>query len=225
MDRNTVASMIDHAILKPQATADDVKKGAEIAARFGIASLIVKPTFVKQAKELLKDTKVKVGCVIGFPHGISTTRCKVEEALDAIRDGADELDMVMNIGEFMSGNFEYVKNDMKQVAEAAHQHGILLKAILEIALLPEEMKAKACRLAEEAGVDYVKTATGFNGGGATLHDVEIMVKTVSPRVKVKAAGGIRTFEQAVEFIQAGCSRLGTSATETILSGGVNTESY
>lgn len=219
MNRKELASRIDHAVLKPESTIRDVEEACRMAKKYGIASVIVKPSFVEVAQQHLKESGVMVGTVIGFPNGAQTTRAKVEEAREAVEKGIPELDMVMNVGRLLSGDFEYVREDIRRVAETAHAGNALLKVIIETGLLNREMKEMACRLVDEAGADYVKTATGFNGGGATLEDVRLMKESVSPRVKVKAAGGIRNFEQAVAFIQAGCSRLGTSATEAILGDG------
>ncbi|MCX7748629.1 MAG: deoxyribose-phosphate aldolase [Clostridia bacterium] len=218
MEKKTIASMIDHAVLKPEASDKDLKRECEIAARYKVASVCVKPSHVTLAGECLKGTGVKVSTVIGFPHGSATTFCKAAEARESIQNGAEELDMVINIGKLLSGDFDYVRQDIKEVVDIAHEKGALLKVIIETSLLSDEMKVTACKLAEEAGADYVKTSTGFNGGGATLEDVLLMRKSVSDKVKVKASGGIKNFDQAAAFIDAGCLRLGTSATEQILSG-------
>ncbi|MFZ5988686.1 MAG: deoxyribose-phosphate aldolase [Bacillota bacterium] len=216
MDRKTVASMIDHAVLKPDSTDNDLKKELSLAVKYGVATVCVKPSHVALAYELLKDSSVGVSTVIGFPHGSATTSCKVQEAREAVENGARELDMVINIGKLLSGDYDYVKNDIMQVANAAHDKNVLLKVIIETALLKDEYKVIACRLSEEAGADFVKTSTGFNGRGASLEDIELMRGAVSPGVKIKASGGIKTFEQAVQFINAGCLRLGTSATAAIV---------
>jgi deoxyribose-phosphate aldolase len=217
LNREEVASRIDHAVLKPEATVDDVEAACRLAVEYKIASVIVKPSFVEQAKEFLKGSGVMVGTVVGFPHGSQTTRVKVAEAKELLELGVPELDMVMNIGKLLSGDLDYVREDIQQVAEAAHATGAVLKVIIESNLLNRQMIVTACKLVEEAGADYVKTSTGFNGGGATLEAVKLMKASVSSKVKVKAAGGIRSFRQAVEYIQAGCSRLGTSGTKAILS--------
>ncbi|MCX7921146.1 MAG: deoxyribose-phosphate aldolase [Clostridia bacterium] len=219
MDKSFIASMIDHAILKPEATDSDLQKECEVAAKYKVATVCVKPSHIKLARKFLKDTGIAVSTVIGFPHGSTTTGCKVAEAIEAIEDGAAELDMVINVGKLLSNDIEYVRNDMKQVADAAHSRGVILKVIIETSLLNDDMKATACILAEEAGADYVKTSTGFNGGGANMKDIAIMRESVSLKVKLKASGGIKNFEQAVTFARAGCSRLGTSSTEQILGDG------
>lgn len=218
MDRKIIAAMIDHAILKPDATDRELGIECKTAAKYNVATVCVKPYHVKMASELLTDSKVNVSTVIGFPHGSTTTRSKVEEAGEAIENGAAELDMVMNIGKLLSGDLEYVRSDVENVAIVAHAKNALLKVIIETSLLSDDMKAVACKVAEEAGADYVKTSTGFNGGGANLKDILIMKNSVGRNVKIKASGGIKTLEQAIEFVKAGCSRLGTSSTENIMNG-------
>ena len=162
--------------------------------------------------------------VIGFPHGSTTTACKAFEAKEAIENGAKELDMVINIGKLKSGDYDYVREDIKKVATVAHGSGIIVKAIIETALLTEDLIAVACRLSEEAGADYVKTSTGFNGRGASIRDIEIMKASVTQRVKIKASGGIKNLEQAIKFAQMGCSRLGTSGTASIVGRDINENS-
>lgn len=225
MDKKTIAGMIDHAVLKPEATDMDLERECSIAVKYGVASVCVKPSHVVMAKKLLASSGVAVSTVIGFPHGSTTTGCKVAEALEALENGAVELDMVINIGRLLSGDMDFVREDIKSVVEAAHKRGALLKVIIETSLLSDEMKAYACRLSEEAGADFVKTSTGFNGGGAALADIVIMKNSVSPKVRLKASGGIKSFQQAVEFAEAGCSRLGTSSTEAILQGGTSNSTY
>lgn len=223
MIRNEVAKYIDHAVLKPNHTDDDVRKACEMAKRWNIASVCVKPCHVLLAKKLLEGSDVKVCTVIGFPNGSTTTVTKAFETIDAIMDGASEIDMVMNVGKLISGDEHYVLNDIKQVVNICHSKNVLCKVIIETSLLTDDLKVKACELVKQAGADYVKTSTGFNGGGATLEDIALMKNTVGDQVKIKASGGIKTYEQAVAFIEAGCSRLGTSSTEEILSGGEGKE--
>lgn len=218
MDKNLIAKTIDHAVLKPEATDEDLKRECDICAKYKVASVCVKPSHVKLASQLLSSSEVGVCTVIGFPHGSTTTACKVAETVEAILNGADEIDMVINVGQLLSENFEYVKTDIAKVVEACHNKGKILKVIIETSLLSNEMKIKACKLSEEAGADYVKTSTGFNGGGATIDDILLMKESVSNNVKLKASGGIKTLEQAQEFLNVGCSRLGTSATVSILEG-------
>ena len=217
MDRKLIASKIDHAILKPQYTYLELLNECEVAKKYNVASVCVKPSDVEFARELLANSEVKVCTVIGFPHGVTTTATKVAETKDVITKGATEVDMVINIGRLMSNDYNYVKNDINKVVEVAHKNRAIIKVIIETSLIDDEHKAIACKLAEEAGADYVKTSTGFNGGGATLEDIELMINSIdSTKVKVKASGGIKTYEQAVQFIEAGCSRLGTSALVAIM---------
>jgi len=225
MIRNEVAKYIDHAVLKPNHTDDDVRKACEMAKRWNIASVCVKPCHVLLAKKLLEGSDVKVCTVIGFPNGSTTTVTKAFETIDAIMDGASEIDMVMNVGKLISGDEHYVLNDIKQIINICHSENVICKVIIETSLLTDDLKVKACELVKQAGADYVKTSTGFNGGGATLEDIALMKNTVGDQVKIKASGGIKTYEQAVAFIEAGCSRLGTSSTEEILSGGEGKENY
>lgn len=225
MIRNEVAKYIDHAVLKPNHTDDDVRKACEMAKRWNIASVCVKPCHVLLAKKLLEGSDVKVCTVIGFPNGSTTTVTKAFETIDAIMDGASEIDMVMNVGKLISGDEHYGLNDIKQVVNICHSENVICKVIIETSLLTDDLKVKACELVKQAGADYVKTSTGFNGGGATLEDIALMKNTVGDQVKIKASGGIKTYEQAVAFIEAGCSRLGTSSTEEILSGGEGKENY
>lgn len=216
MDKKTIASMIDHAVLKPDATDEELRIECEMASKYGVATVCVKPSHVSLAKIFLKDSRVKVSTVIGFPHGSTTTSCKVFEAREAIENGAEELDMVINIGKLKSGDYDYVRKDIKSVVDMAHALNASVKVILETALLSDDLIIKASRLAEEAGADYVKTSTGFNGRGASLEDIELMRNSVSAKVGIKASGGIKNLEQAVKFAEAGCLRLGTSGTVNIL---------
>lgn len=223
MIRNEVAKYIDHAVLKPSHTDDDVRKACEMAKRWNIASVCVKPCHVLLAKKLLEGSDVKVCTVIGFPNGSTTTATKAFETIDAIMNGASEIDMVMNVGKLISGDEHYVLNDIKQIINTCHSENVICKVIIETSLLTDDLMVKACELVKQAGADYVKTSTGFNGGGATLEDIALMKNTVGDQVKIKASGGIKTYEQAVAFIEAGCSRFGTSSTEEILSGGEGKE--
>jgi deoxyribose-phosphate aldolase len=218
LKKEYIASLIDHAVLRPEATDTDLERECRIAAKYKVASVCVKPSHIRLATELLQGTGVKVSTVIGFPHGSTTTACKAAEAEEAIDNGASELDMVINIGMLLSNNFDYVRNDIKQVADICHKNGKIIKVIIEAALLNDDIKAIASRLSEECGADYVKTSTGFNGRGATLDDIAVMKASVSSKVKIKASGGIKTLGQAVAYAEAGCSRLGTSSTAQILGG-------
>jgi deoxyribose-phosphate aldolase len=218
MDYNCdeIARMIDHSLLRPELTADDVREGCRIARKYKVATVCCSPSEVAVVKELLDGSGVKTTAVVGFPHGYNTTATKVFEAEQAIKDGAVELDMVLNIGRLLSGDYEYVQNDIRAVVAAAHRHNVLVKVILENHYLTDEQKKTACRLCEQAGADFVKTSTGFAAGGATLEDLRLMRKHVSPKVQVKAAGGVRDLETALKVRQAGCTRFGATRTETIM---------
>jgi deoxyribose-phosphate aldolase len=211
-----LAKTIDHSLLKPELTHNDVISGCELAKRYHVASVCVKPCHVLLAAELLRGSDVLVGTVIGFPHGNSTTTVKVAEARQALQDGATELDMVINIGEMRSGHYTYVQDEIKALCDLAHQAGAIVKVIFENAYLTEDEKIKACHLSEEAGADFVKTSTGFAPTGATIDDIKLMRKNVSSRVQVKAAHGIRTLEAALQMIDAGVTRIGATATAVIL---------
>lgn len=217
MELSKIEEKIDHAVLRPEATDEDLVRECKIASKYNIASVCVKPCHVSMAKKLLDNSSVKVSTVIGFPSGGTTTANKVSEAEEAILNGAEELDMVINNGKLLSGELDYVKNDIKMVVGKAHKSDVILKVIIETSLLNDDQKALACKLSEDAGADFVKTSTGFNGGGADIKDIMIMKSSVSPKMKIKASGGIKTLEQAKLFVEAGCHRLGTSSTEQILS--------
>ena len=210
-----LAKTIDHSLLNPQMTEAEVIAGCELAKKYDVASVCVKPYHVKMAVELLKGTDVAVGTVVGFPHGSSTTEIKVAEAQDAISNGAVELDMVLNIGELRSGNADYVLEDIRAVVEAAKGKA-LVKVILENAYLTDEEKVLGCQLTEQAGADFVKTSTGYAPGGATLEDLKLMRATVGPQVQVKAAGGVRSLDAILDVIDVGTTRVGATATATIL---------
>lgn len=218
-----IAQMIDHSLLRPHFTTDDIRAGCEIAKKYGVASVCVRPCDVALAKELLQDSEVAVGTVIGFPHGTNTTATKVAEAKEAIENGAVELDMVMNYARLLSGEFDYVKSDIKAVVDVAHASGAIVKVILENCYLTDELKVKACQICEEAGADFVKTSTGFGSGGATIADLELMRKSVSPKVKVKAAGGVRTLDAVLKARAAGAERIGATATVAIMEEALKRE--
>ena len=204
-----IASYIDHTLLKADATMDDITRIAGEAASYGFASVCANPCWVPLCRKLLDGTGVKVCTVVGFPLGAASSRAKAAETAAAVEDGADEIDMVINIGYLRSGMDDEVLGDIKAVREACL--GKVLKVIIEACLLTDEEKIRACRLAEEAGADFVKTSTGFSSGGATVADVALMRKAVGGRLKVKAAGGIRTLADARAMIGAGASRIGASA--------------
>ncbi|NJE05463.1 deoxyribose-phosphate aldolase [Thermococcus sp. M36] len=216
-----VAKYIDHTNLKPYATREDIIRLCEEAKKYGFYAVCVNPYRVRLAKEVLGDSGVKVATVIGFPLGATPTEVKVFEAKKALEDGADELDMVINIGALKDGDYEYVKNDIAEVVKVAHERGAKVKVIIETCYLTEEEKVKACELAKEAGADFVKTSTGFGTGGATVEDVKLMRRTVGPEMGVKASGGVRTYEQALAMIEAGATRIGTSSGVKIVEGAKN----
>lgn len=205
-----LAAYVDHTILKPQAKKSDVEKICREADLYGFASVCINPKHVKYAAALLKDSKVKVCTVIGFPLGANKSEIKALEAKMAIEDGASEVDMVIDIGAAKEHDYARVKEDICKVKEQVDKDHIL-KVIIETCLLTDEEKQAVCRICKEAGADFVKTSTGFSTGGATKEDVELMYRTVGPEVKVKASGGIRSKEDAEIMVQAGASRLGTSA--------------
>jgi deoxyribose-phosphate aldolase len=212
------ASYIDHTLLKPEATREQVTQLCKEAREYHFASVCVNPTQVKLCAELLRGSDVKVGCTIGFPLGANTPEVKAFETRQAVSDGAGEVDMVINIGALKDRNLDLVARDILAVVQAAHAGGILLKVIIEAALLTDEEKQIACLLAKEAGADFVKTSTGFSIGGATVEDVALMRRTVGPLVGVKAAGGIRTVDDFEKMIKAGATRIGASAGVRILQG-------
>ena len=211
-----VAGTIDHSVLKPESTEADVIAGCEAGKKYGVASVCVMPANVKLAVETLAGSGVPVCAVIGFPFGYTFSEAKMSEAETALALGATELDMVMNVGKFLSGAEDYVHSDMSAVAAVASAGDAVLKVILETCLLDPEQIAKACLLAELAGAGFVKTSTGFSGSGATPGAVEIMVRATGGRIGVKASGGIRTLEQAISYLEQGCTRIGTAATAAIL---------
>jgi len=216
--KEQVAAAIDHAVLKQQYTDADVVAACEIGRKFRTATVCVRPTDTPLAKKELAGSGVGVAVVVGFPNGHSKAEVKALETRLAIADGADEIDMVMNIGKFRSGDFDLVKKEIRSVVAEAKPKGVPVKVILEICYLTEEEIRKACVIARDAGADYVKTSTGFGDGSATPEAVEIMRRAVGDVMKIKAAGGIRTWEAAVAYLDSGCSRLGTSSTEAILTG-------
>ncbi|HEL1705719.1 deoxyribose-phosphate aldolase [Streptococcus suis] len=207
---------IDHTILKPETTQEQVEKILAEAKEYDFASVCVNPTWVALAAESLKDSDVKVCTVIGFPLGANTPAVKAFETKDAISNGADEIDMVINIGALKTGNYDLVLEDIKAVVAASGDK--LVKVIIEACLLTDDEKVKACQLSQEAGADYVKTSTGFSTGGATVADVALMRKTVGPDMGVKASGGARSYEDAIVFIEAGASRIGASSGVAIMNG-------
>ena len=201
--------LIDHTVLKPETQEEAVIKLCKEALEFNFASVCVNPTFVELCAGLLKGSVVKVCTVIGFPLGANTKEVKGFEALDAVNKGAEEIDMVINIGALKDKKYDYVYEEIKYIKECCK--GRLLKVIIETCLLTDEEKVKACELSVKAGADYVKTSTGFSTGGATVSDIALMRKTVGPDLGVKASGGVRTYEDMVNMVEAGATRIGTSA--------------
>ena len=215
-DWQAAAKRIDHTLLKPEATADQIKQLCQEALRFGFASACIQPCYVPLASSLLQGSAVKVCTVIGFPSGATLTECKRFEASDVLRRGAHELDMVINIGALKSQDHAAVQADIQAVFDVVHQQKALLKVIIETALLTREEKIKACELAVAAGAHFVKTSTGFAGGGATVEDVALMRATVGNRAQVKASGGIRSAADLMAMVAAGADRIGASASVAIV---------
>lgn len=210
-----VAKMIDHSLLRPELTVDDVLEGCAIAAKYRVASATVRPADIVLSVDALSGSGVPVSTVIGFPHGSNTTDTKVYEAERCMGDGAIELDMVMNIGRLLSGDIAYVTRDIAAVVAACGADAIV-KVIFENAYLNDEQKVAACKASEDAGAAFVKTSTGFAPSGATIHDLILMRSSVSPDVKVKAAGGIRTLDGLLEVMSIGVERVGATRTEAML---------
>jgi deoxyribose-phosphate aldolase len=206
-----IAKYIDHTLLKPEATPTEIERLCKEAREYGFAAVCVNPPFVRLCADLLRGSTVAVAVVVGFPLGAHTTATKVFETEQSIVDGASEIDMVINIGALKSKRDDYVREDIRNVVEAAHRLYAIVKVIIEAALLTDEEKVRACRLAQEAGADFVTTSTGFGPGGATVHDVELMRQTVGPGMGVKAAGGVKNLQDAEKMIAAGATRIGASA--------------
>lgn len=211
-----VAGMIDHSLLQPQLSDDEVEAGCALAAKYRVASVCVRPSDVRKASQLLENTAVKVSTVIGFPHGANTTETKMAETREAIEHGAVELDVVLHIGKMKSGEFAYVQQELQRITTYAHARDVKIKVIFENCYLTDKEKIKACEICNEVGVDWVKTSTGYGTGGATDADLILMRKYAKPGIQVKAAGGVRTLERAAEVISLGVTRIGASATAVIL---------
>ncbi|WCF09176.1 deoxyribose-phosphate aldolase [Paenibacillus thiaminolyticus] len=220
----SIAQMIDHTLLRADAVKDEITKLTEEAARYQFASVCVNPAWVAYCAEQLAGTPVKVCTVIGFPLGASTTAVKAYETADAIANGADEIDMVINVGQLKAGNDDEVERDIAAVVTAAAGKA-LVKVIIETCLLTEEEKVRACELAVKAGADFVKTSTGFSTGGATREDVALMRRTVGERAGVKASGGVRSLEDVNSMIEAGATRIGASSGVSIMNGMESSSSY
>ena len=214
----SLGHMIDHTLLKPEASQEEIAQLCYEARKYGFISVCVNPAYVKLCSQLLEGSGALVCTVVGFPLGATSTESKVFETQQAIREGATEIDMVINVGAVRSRDYELVERDIASVARVCHASNAILKVIIEAALLTNEEKVVACQLAKVAEADFVKTSTGFGPGGATPEDVALMRRVVGPRMGVKAAGGIRTYADALKLIEAGASRIGASASVKILQG-------
>lgn len=224
MNNKDLAKMIDHTILKADATEKEVEKLCAEALKYNFASVCINPSMVEKAAGILKGSEVKVCTVIGFPLGATTTEAKAFETDDVIKKGATEVDMVINVGKLKDGDLNYVKKDIEAVVNAAKGKA-LTKVIIETCLLTDEEKVTACKLSKEAGADFVKTSTGFSTGGATKEDIKLMRETVGPDLGVKASGGVRTREDAEAMIENGATRIGASASIAICEGTVSNSTY
>src|ERR1043166_1805440 len=224
MANSDIARLIDHTLLKPEATSDKIVNLCSEAREHGFASVCVNPFWVAVAVQELVGSAVKTCTVAGFPLGANTTAAKIFEAGKALRSGAQEIDMVINIGALLSGDFPAVLADIRGVVEESHGAGAIVKVILETCLLTNEQKVTACKLAVEAGADFVKTSTGFSAGGATVEDIALMRKTVGPAVGVKASGGVRSYADVMKMVEAGATRIGTSSGVAIVAGALASES-
>lgn len=211
-----IAKMIDHSLLKPELDTEAVRAGCEVARKYDAASVCVKPCDLPLAASVLRGSTVLLSTVVGFPHGSNRTDVKVFEAERAMDDGAAELDMVLNIGRLAAGDYEYVEADIRAVVEAAHRRGAIVKVIFENAYLNDAQKRKACELCERAGADFVKTSTGFAPSGAAIADLKLMREACSEKVRVKAAGGVRTLDALLACRAVGCARCGATATAAIM---------
>ena len=211
-----IAKTIDHSLLRPELDDTFVEDGCRLAAKYDVASVCVRPADVGRAKAILDGTDVAVGTTIGFPHGNHATAIKVAEARQALADGATELDMVIQIGALKSGRDADVEADIRAIVEVAHAAGAIVKVIFENAYLTDDEKIRACRLTEAAGGDFVKTSTGFAPSGATHDDLRLMRANTSPHIQVKAAGGVRTLDALIDVMNLGVTRIGATATETII---------
>jgi deoxyribose-phosphate aldolase len=218
MTKEQLVKLIDHTLLKPDATKDDVKRLCEEAEKYGFWSVCVNPTYVSLAAKILGETHVRVCSVVGFPLGASTTEVKALEAEIAINDGAHEIDMVINVGALKSRDYEFVEEDIRKVVERVKaRKDTVVKVIIETGLLTNDEKVLACRLVKGAGADFVKTSTGFNAPGATVNDVKLMRSVVGSDFGLKASGGIRSYRDAMKLIEAGANRIGTSSGVAIIA--------
>ena len=211
-----VAKMIDHSLLNPALTADDLEAGIRLAIAYDVASVCILPYYLRRCAELLRGSGVRASTTIGFPHGGHTTAIKLAEARQAVADGGEELDMVVNISAVLSGRWDYVRDDMRAVIETTHEAGQKAKVIFENAYLQDSHKIRLCEIAAELGADWVKTSTGYAAGGATMEDLKLMRAHVPPRVQVKAAGGVRDLDKLLEVRALGVSRCGATRTAAML---------
>jgi len=211
-----IANMIDYALLKPQLTDEDIRKGVNLALKYNAGCIFVRPTDLDLAYEMTKDTKSNLATVIGFPHGDHSTAAKVADSMVCLEKGCDELDMVINIGKLKSGDLDFVYEDMKFVCDVIHAQGKICKVILETCYLTDEEVVTACKLAAKAGLDFVKTSTGFGNAGAKVHHLKIMSANISDTMEVKASGGIRNLDQLLSAVAAGATRIGASAIKEIV---------
>lgn len=224
MNKQELAKMIDHTILKPEATEAEIMQLCKEAVEYGFASVCINPSMVKKAATILEGSEVKVCTVIGFPLGATTSEVKAFETKQTIEDGATEVDMVINVGKLKENNLEYIKNDIAAVVNAAKGKA-LTKVIIESCLLTDEEKVTVCTIAKEVGADFVKTSTGFSTGGATKEDIKLMRETVGPDIGVKASGGVRSNEDAMTMIENGATRIGASASIAICNGTKSNSNY
>ncbi|HIV03472.1 MAG TPA: deoxyribose-phosphate aldolase [Candidatus Aphodoplasma excrementigallinarum] len=211
-----IAAMIDHSLLKPTLTDQDIIDGCNLAKEYKVASVCVRPSDLPLCRKILAGSDVLLTTVIGFPHGTTTTKTKVAESAEAIENGAVELDVVLNIGKLRSGEYDYVADDLQAVINLAHANNVLVKVIFENCYLSREEIIKACEICNKVGADYVKTSTGYGTGGATDEDLKLMRQYAAPNIKIKAAGGVRTLERAIEVRKLGVTRFGCTATCGIL---------
>jgi deoxyribose-phosphate aldolase len=212
-----IAKMIDHSLLNPALTDSELEAGCRLAREYDVASACVKPYFAKRCAELLAGSAVAASTVIGFPHGGNLPAIKLAEARQALADGATELDMVSNIGKVLSGDWAYVRDDIRAIVDAAHEAGAIVKVIFENSYLQDSHKIRLCEICTEVNADFVKTSTGYSSGGATLDDLRLMRQHTPPRIKVKAAGGIRTLDALLEVRALGVSRSGATRTAEMLA--------
>jgi deoxyribose-phosphate aldolase len=212
-----IAKMIDHSLLNPVLTDRELEQGCRLAVEYDVASVCIMPYYLKRCAEILRSSTVQASTTIGFPHGGHTTGVKVAEARQALADGGQELDMVVNISKVLSGDWAYVRSDLAAVIDPTHEHGRKVKVIFENCYLQDEHKIRLCRICSDLGADWVKTSTGYGTGGATIEDLKLMIDHTAAHVQVKAAGGIRDLDKLLEVRQLGVTRVGASRTEEILA--------